>query len=135
MSIKRHLNLEQLDGMISSERARIRILRKMTFIRDLYLGYSIKEASRRNEITTTCGYLWLKQWNALGPAAFARSRKIGRPRKVTVSRQLIDLIRNSRSLEMARESIKERYGIDYSYRQILRISKKLDEEEIHSSDF
>ena len=134
MSVKRHLNLEQLERMISAERSRIRALRKMAFIRDLYLGYSVKIACRRNYITVSCGYLWLKQWNALGPLAFVRSRKIGRPRKVPVSKQLIELIKNSRSLKMARESIKERYGIEYSYRQILRISKKLEEERFLRND-
>ncbi|EQB68070.1 MAG: hypothetical protein AMDU5_GPLC00017G0033 [Thermoplasmatales archaeon Gpl] len=46
------------------------------------------------------------------------------------SRQLVEMMERSRSLKAAKNAIKERFGVEYSYRQIIRISKQIEQENL-----
>jgi transposase len=127
----RHLSKEQLEMVISREKSRARMIKRLLFIRALYDGHDLSEACALVGITKSCGYLWLNRWNLQGPTAFIPGSKPGRPRKVNAtSGQLVEMVKKSRSLEAARKAISERFGVEYSYRQIIRISKQIEQENL-----
>ena len=131
MPLIRHISKEQLEMVISREKSRARMIKRLLFIRALYDGHDISEACTLVGITKSCGYLWLNRWNLQGPTAFIPGSRPGRPRKVkATSRQLVDMVEKSRSLEAARKAIRERFGVEYSYRQIIRISKQIEQENL-----
>ena len=127
----RHLSKEQLEMVISREKSRARMIKRLLFIRALYDGHDLSEACALVGITKSCGYLWLNRWNLQGPTVFIPGSKAGRPRKVNAtSSQLVEMVKKSRSLEAARNAIRERFGVEYSYRQIIRISKQIEQENL-----
>ncbi|MEM0157639.1 MAG: helix-turn-helix domain-containing protein [Thermoplasmataceae archaeon] len=131
MPLVRHLSKEQLENIISREKSRARMIKRLMFIRALYEGRTLSEACVMVGITRSCGYLWLNRWNLQGPTAFIPGSRPGRPRKAKVtSGQLLQLMGGSRSLEAVRNAIRERFGVEYSYRQIIRISKEIEREKI-----
>ncbi len=131
MPLVRHLSKEQLENIISREKSRARMIKRLMFIRALYEGHTLSEACAVVGITRSCGYLWLNRWNMQGPTAFIPGPRPGRPRKAKVtSGQLLKMMDGSRSLEAIRNAIRERFGVEYSYRQIIRISKEIEREKI-----
>lgn len=127
----RHVSKEQLEMVISREKSRARMIKRLLFIRALYEGHNLSEACSIVGITKSCGYLWLNRWNMQGPTAFIPGSKAGRPRKVKATPgQLVEMMERSRSLKAAKNAIKERFGVEYSYRQIIRISKQIEQENL-----
>lgn len=57
-----------IDKKIKKEEKSIRVLERLYFIRFLYKGDTIKEASERVNITEPTGYSWLDSWNKQGYA-------------------------------------------------------------------
>lgn len=131
VQLVRHLSKEQLEMVISREKSRARMIKRLLFIKALYDGHKFSDACALVGITKSCGYLWLNRWNLQGPTVFIPGSRAGRPRKVkATSRQLLEIIHKNRSLEAARNAISERFGVEYSYRQIIRISKQIEQENL-----
>ncbi|MCL4341787.1 MAG: helix-turn-helix domain-containing protein [Candidatus Thermoplasmatota archaeon] len=135
MPLVRHISKEQLEMVISREKYRARMIKRLLFIKLLYDGHSLGDACEIMGITKSCGYMWLNRWNLQGPTAFVPVTRPGRPRKVSAtSRQIVDLLGRNHSLEAARSAIRERFGVEYSYRQIIRIIKQIEQENLEQME-
>ncbi len=64
--VARIVTENELSGMISRERSRARIVPMLIFIRMLYKGRSVPEATPELGISKRSGYLWLIRWNKKG---------------------------------------------------------------------
>ena len=125
--VKRHLSDTDLMNAIKKEKTRARIVPRLMFIRLLYKGMSIPQASSEIQIPKRLGYIWLKRWNESGMEGLIPIFSPGGPTKIT-KEQMDDLRRDlsqgSWSTEDVRKHIRLRFNVDYSVRQVSRILKK-----------
>ena len=126
--VKRHLSDIDLMNAIKKEKTRARIVPRLIFIRLLYRGMSIPQASSEMQIPKRLGYIWLKRWNESGMEGLIPLFSPGGPTKITdeqMDELKGDLSQGSWSTEDVRKHIEERFNVVYSMRQVSRILKKL----------
>lgn len=92
--IKRHLPEEELDKRLA-EADDAEIVRRLSFIKNLYNGETIKEAATRVGRSESTGDRWADDWNEGGVEALAPSFGGGRPPKLDEDEQdeLLELLR------------------------------------------
>ena len=61
--IERHLAMEELEKRIKAQEKDARILKRLYFVRYLYEGRTVKEASELVGITKCNGYIWQEPEN------------------------------------------------------------------------
>ena len=112
---------------IKRKRTRARIVSRPIFIRLLYKGMSVPEASSRMKIQKRLGYIWLKRWNDSGIEGLVPMFSSGGPTKM-LGKQLMqlkdDLSSGSWTTEDVRKHIEEKFHVTYSSRQVSRILKR-----------
>ncbi|MCW6158002.1 MAG: helix-turn-helix domain-containing protein [Thermoplasmatales archaeon] len=125
--VARIVTENELSGMISRERSRARIVPMLIFIRMLYKGKSVPEATSELGISKRSGYLWLNRWNKKGIDGLVPMHGGGFRQKLT-SEQMEqlkgDVSKGSWTTDDVRKHIKLRFNVDYSMRQVSRILKK-----------
>jgi len=134
IDIIKHIPLEELN-QISNEyesgRSHARtekIRQRIIFVRMRYKGYSVEEAASIINVTFKTGYNIQKIWNKGGIAALEPQFGGGRTSKLTddQKKDIMDILStNPMSTRDVRLCIKERYGIDYSEKQVHIILKKM----------
>ena len=126
--VKRHLSDTDLINAIKKEKTRTRIVPRLMFIRLLYKGISVPQASSEMQIPKRLGYIWLNKWNESGIEGLIPVFSPGGPTKLTkeqISQLKEDLSQGLWTTEDVRKHIKMGFNVDYSMRQVSRILKKL----------
>ena len=129
--IKKQVTISELNNMISSETNK-KMLIRLEFIKFLYDGASVRNASEKIGKSKPTGYTWLKNWNESGYNGLKMKHSSGRPSNLTENQQneikiLLDERFDHRitfKIENLLKLIKDMYGIDYSPRQMIEIVKK-----------
>ena len=124
-NVKKEVPITELDYTIHMLEGQVRLLQRLYFIRFLYKGMSVEDASNLIGITKTTGYDWLKKWNEKGQEQLMPHFKGGRHPKLDQSKkeelrlEIKELgLRRSKDIQ---QLIHERYGIEYSLWQVRRI--------------
>ncbi len=127
--IKQKLTLSELDKRIRYIETLVKILDRLYFVRHRYMGDSVEEACNKVGISKRMGYIWQKRWNRDGYAGLVPRYGGGRPPKLN-KEQLEDLrllLREKKEWKTgeATELIRDRFGVNYSKKQVRIILKSL----------
>jgi putative transposase len=117
----------EINRRIKEEKNRARIIPRLIFIKLLYHGKSVIEATKDVGVVKRVGYQWLARWNESGFDGLAPRFAGGKPSKLSVDQK-----NELRTLLEAKDLwylgdiaklIKSRFGVEYSERQVRRILK------------
>ena len=124
-NVKKNVPIKELDYTIHMLEGQVRLLQRLYFIRFLYKGMSVEDASNLIGITKTTGYHWLKRWNDKGQEQLMPHFKGGRhPKLNQLKKEELRIKIKELGLTKSRDIqrlIHENYGIDYSLWQVRRI--------------
>lgn len=126
--VKEHSSLKKLDEMIKKLEIDVRVLERLYFIRFLYKGMDVPEASDFVGVSKGTGYNWLKLWNKGGYKALIPNFAGGKPPKLSENeiKELKNLLKDDQfTTKEVHGIIKEKFGVDYSLSQIRRILKSM----------
>lgn len=122
-------SVEELQTRIKKLENDLRVLNKLYFINDVYHDVSITESCDKLGITRVTGHNWLNQWNEGGFDALKRKYGSGGQSKLTSEQkeELSKIIIENEiySSKQVLELIKEKFGVEYSIRQVERILRDL----------
>ena len=127
--VAKKISLGDLEKTIKGKEKELRVLKRLYFIRFLYQGYVIEEASEKLGITMPTAYEWLKRWNKSGYDGLVPNFN-GGP-KPKLSEEEIKMLKNllkhkdDWKLKEVRKLIKEQFGIEHSEMHVWRIMVKL----------
>ncbi|MCL2031841.1 MAG: helix-turn-helix domain-containing protein [Methanomassiliicoccaceae archaeon] len=128
MKIVLYLSKKELTEMISETEHGSQFHMRLFFICLLYSGQTVEEAARSIGVSRSTGYNILKRWNEGGPDTLRPQKIPGRPSKMTdeQSEQIKKiLIKKPMETKNVRSLIEQKYGIDYSMKQIHIILVKM----------
>ena len=132
-NVKKNVSIKELDYTIHMLEGQIRLLQRLYFIRFLYKGMGVEDASELIGITKNTGYHWLKKWTEKGQEQLMPNFKGGRHPKLNQSTKeelkivLKELdIKNSRDVQ---KLIQEKYNVNYSIWQVRRILNSFEKNE------
>lgn len=126
--IIRHLTEEEIDKKIKEER-NVKVVKRLYFIKYLYMGMSVEEAARLVGVAKATGYSWLKRWNKEGYEGLIPKFGGGRPPKLTneqkeeLKKMLME--KDYWTTKEVQKLIEEKFGVKYSLWQVKRILKSL----------
>ncbi|MFH7836328.1 MAG: IS630 family transposase [Candidatus Aenigmatarchaeota archaeon] len=125
----KYLSSEELIKAIKVEEKRVRVLQRLYFIKFLYEGMTVEQASQKIGVTKAVGYQWLNRWNEKGYEGLIPKFGGGKPSKLSKD-QMAELKNMLKSRELwalneVMSLILEKFGVVYSERQVRRILKKL----------
>ena len=127
--VAKKISFGDLEKTIKGKEKELRVLKRLYFIRFLYQGYVIEEASEKLGITMPTAYEWLKRWNKSGYDGLVPNFN-GGP-KPKLSEEEIEMLKNllkhkdDWKLKEVRKLIKEQFGIEHSEMHVWRIMVKL----------
>ena len=123
--VAKHMSAEELDRRIKKLEKDTRVLKRLYFIRYLYRGMSVEEASELVGVTKATGYTWLKKWNSKGYEGLVPNFGGGRPAKLSEEQkeELKEMLkeRDSWTTKEVQELIEAEFGVKYSSWQVRRI--------------
>lgn len=127
--VERHLPSEELERLIRREKDK-RVLERLIFIRTLYDGEDVDTAARRLGRCKVTGYTWLRNWNREGVEGLTPDfTRAGRhPRLSREDRKELEVLLRAREGLTSREAgrlIRERFGVEYSDRNVRRVLKSM----------
>ena len=115
------VTLDELNSLITHEK-NSRVLKRLYFVKFRYLGDSVEEAATKLGVTKKTGYYWQEDWNKGGYAALMPNFCGGRISKLTDEQmmELRNLLKKKDywTTREVLELIKEKYGVEYSQKQI-----------------
>lgn len=115
-TIKYHLSKEKLDEELA-QADNGDLVRRLSFVKNLYLGDTIKEAADRVGRSESTGDRWAEAWNKGGLADLAPNYGGGRPPKLTDEEQerLIETLQNGQpwKSQEIQHLLKEEFGVEY----------------------
>ncbi|MBC2706644.1 MAG: transposase [ANME-2 cluster archaeon] len=127
--VAKKISYGDLEKTIKGKEKELRVLNRLYFIRFLYQGYVIEEASEKLGITMPTAYEWLKRWNKAGYDGLVPNFN-GGP-KPKLSEEEIEILKNllkhkdDWKLKEVRKLIKEQFGVEHSEMHVGRIVVKL----------
>ena len=127
-AIERKISDEDLNRLIKSLERSTRILKKLLFIRYRYDGDSVETAAGRIGITKMMGYLWQKKWNAEGYRGLIPRYARKGPSKMSPDQReaLKEKLKHGQyTTAQVRDMIREKFGIQYTMKQVWVILKKM----------
>ncbi|AKB85033.1 Transposase [Methanococcoides methylutens MM1] len=94
------------------------------------MGDSVEEAAKKVGVTKKVAYVWQKRWNKDGYAGLLPRHGGGRPSKLSEEqrddlRLYLRLHKDVKTSQVA-ALIKEKFGVEYSLKQVRIILKSLD---------
>ena len=130
--ITKTISLNDLEKTIKEKEKELRILKRLYFIRFLYQGHVIEEASEKIGITVPTAYEWLKRWNKSGYDGLVPHFSGGPKPKLSEEeiKTLEKLLKTKDNWKLKEVSklIKEQFGVEHSEMHVWRIMVKLDQE-------
>jgi len=127
--IEDHLLISDIDELMSECNIYIRLYERLLAIKMLKKGLSIDETTDFVNVSPRTVYNWLKTYNKKGLAGLIPNFGGGRPSylsdKDLTELNLIMSDKNANyTIDDVRKLIKDKYGIEYSYKQVWFITKK-----------
>ena len=129
VEIADHLNMSDLDDILSEYNIYYRIYLRILFLKMLREDLSIKDATNLLNVTERTGKNWLKNYNKNGFEGLIPNFGGGRPPLLT-NEQLYELKEivtrkdSNYTIKDVGKLIFEKYGIKYSYKQVWVICRK-----------
>ena len=128
--LNKHLNKKQLNKKIRELEEDTKVLNKLYFIRHLYNGKSMKEATDLEKISILTAYDWLNRWNENRIEGLRTRPRSGRPGRLSLEdKEILDakfLETEFLTTEKAHQIIKETFGLDFTLKHVRTILHQLD---------
>jgi putative transposase len=125
---KEHISLEELEELIFKKEKNAKTVNRLHFIRQIYLGKTVKEARLILGVAQQTAYSWLNKWNDYGVSGLNHKKGAGRPPFLSISelKEVDEYIKSNDSLGTndVHYFIEENFGVDYSPKQVRVIIKK-----------
>ena len=132
-NVKKNVSIKELDYTIHMLEGQVRLLQRLYFIRFLYKGIGVGDASDLIGITKNTGYHWLKKWNEKGQEQLIPNFKGGRhPKLNQFKREELRITLKELELKKSRDVqklIQEKYNVNYSLWQVRRILNSFEKNE------
>ena len=129
LKVKKWISSEELKERIRRKERDLKVLNRLHFMNYLYGGCSVPGASEKLGITKQTGYIWLERWNEDEYEGLIPRFAGGRPSKITDSQKsdLKELLeeRDDWTTEEVRNLIHDKFGVDYSLKQVRIILKEM----------
>ena len=127
LTVERKVSESDINRRIKEEKNRARIIPRLIFIKLLYGGKSVIEASKDVGVVKRVGYQWLERWNESGFDGLIPRFAGGKPSKLPVD-QKIELVKLLEAKDLwylgdVVDLIRTEFGVEYSGRQVRRILK------------
>ena len=131
IEISKQVSLDAIDRRLSEIDGRIKkqqkVIQKLRFVRLRYLGYTVTEACRIENVSIQTGYNWQEQWNESGFDSLEPRYAGGRPASMTddqKERFFNAVARDQMTTSQAGSYIEENYGIRYTPKHIREMLRK-----------
>jgi putative transposase len=125
--VKKTVSEADINHRIREEKNRARIIPRLIFIKLLYSGMSVIEASRDVGVVKRVGYQWLRRWNESGYEGLIPRFAGGKPGKLSMERKdELKVLLKAKDLWYLKDIvdlIKTQFRTEYSERQVRRILK------------
>ena len=129
IGIKRKMPVEELDKRIKNLELDVKVLNRLHFIRNRYLGDSVELAASKSEVTKRVGYIWQDRWNEEGYEGLKPKYGGGRPAQITdeQKKELYEILteRDDWTTKEIRKLIKDKFGIEFSEKHVRTILRSL----------
>ena len=129
IGIKHHMAAEELDKQIKTLEKDVKVLNRLHFIRNRYLGDSVELAASKSGVTKRVGYIWQERWNKEGYKGLMPKYAGGRPAKLTEKEKikLKELLkeRDDWTTKEVKNLIKSEFGPDFSEKHVRTILRSL----------
>lgn len=123
------MSVEELDKRIKCLEKDVKVLNRLHFIRNRYLGDSVELAASKSGVTKRVGYIWQERWNEEGYEGLIPKYGGGRPAQVTGNekKELKELLskRDDWTTKEVKELIKNKFGPDFSEKHVRTILRDL----------
>ncbi len=129
IGIKHQITVEKLDKRIKNLGKNVKVLNRLHFIRNRYLGDSVELAASKSGVTKRVGYIWQERWNEEGYEGLIPKYGGGRPAQLT-EKEKINLKevlskRDDWSTKEIKKLIKDKFGPDFSEKHVRTILRNL----------
>lgn len=130
IEIKNHLNANDVEDLLNEFKVYYTLYRRLIFLELLLKGETVKFASEILGIRRETGSRWLKEYNEKGfDGLMPNYGNCGRHSLLSIEQkqELKEILSNPEknyTLKDAHKIIKEKFGIDYSIKQVWIITRK-----------
>jgi len=129
IGIKHQMTVEELDKRIKCLEKDVKVLNRLHFIRNRYLGDSVELAASKSGVTKRVGYIWQERWNEEGYEGLMPKYGGGRPAQLTEKEKinLKELLskRDDWTTKEIKKLIKDKFGIEFSEKHVRTILRSL----------
>ncbi|KZX16285.1 hypothetical protein MBCUT_09630 [Methanobrevibacter cuticularis] len=129
IEVKDHLSLKEILAEIKNRKVDYDLTERLIFMSDILKGFSVPKASKNIGIAHSTSYEWLKMWNLEGIEGLYPKHDGGRPPKLSKEdlEKLDKILEKTPNLtnDIASDIIKHEFDVEFSYRNISRILRKL----------
>jgi putative transposase len=129
IGIKHQITVEELDKRIKNLEKDVKVLNRLHFIRNRYLGDSVELAASKSGVTKRVGYIWQERWNEEGYEGLMPKYGGGRPAKLTEKEKinLKELLskKDDWTTKKIKKLIKDKFGPDFSEKHVRTILRNL----------
>jgi len=129
IGIKRNMPVEELDKRIKRLELDVKVLNRLHFIRNRYLGDSVELATSKSGVTKRVGYIWQDRWNDEGYEGLIPKYGGGRPAQIS-DEQKIELKeilakRDDWTTKEIKQLINDKFGIQFSEKHVRTILRSI----------
>ena len=129
IGIKRKMPVEELDKRIKSLELDVKVLNRLHFIRNRYLGDSVELAASKSGVTKRVGYIWQDRWNKEGYEGLIPKYGGGRPAQISDEQknELKEILakRDDWTTKEIKQLIKDKFGIEFSEKHVRTILRSI----------
>jgi putative transposase len=129
IDIKRKMPVEELDKRIKNLELDVKVLNRLHFIRNRYLGDSVELAASKSGVTKRVGYIWQDRWNEERYEGLKPKYGGGRPAQITdeQKKELYEILteRDDWTTKEIRKLINDKFGIEFSEKHVRTILRNL----------
>jgi putative transposase len=129
IGIKRKMPVEELDKRIKSLELDVKVLNRLHFIRNRYLGDSVELAASKSGVTKRVGYIWQDRWNEEGYEGLIPKYGGGRPAQISDEEKIelkkILAKRDDWTTKEIKQLIKDEFGIEFSEKHVRTILRSI----------
>lgn len=129
IKIENHLTMDEINKLISDLKIEVNLYKRLLFLKSVKKGIPIKHAAELVGVNRGSGFRWIKQYNEKGLEGLIPKFSGGRPSFLS-DNQLKDLKKilsdpeKNYSITEVQKIIKDKYGVEYSYKQVWEIVRK-----------
>jgi transposase len=127
--IEDHLTMDEINKLISDLKIEVNLYKRLLLLKSVKQGTPINQASEFVGVNRGTGFRWIKQYNEYGLNGLIPKYAGGRPPFLSEDqfKELKNILSDpseNYSIHEVQTLIKDKYGVEYSYKQVWEIVRK-----------